>query len=313
MSSSIRTVLIGTSATGASDLVVSNGLRAARACGAKVHLVHAFQAPLAYAADEPYGAPLYVPEAIEARREARLRLLAAQAARMGIRGDEEAGRTVMEGPPYLVVADTAAEIGADLVVVGAAEGWERLKKHLGSTADRVVREASCPVLVTRGALAVPPRHVLFGVDLSPISGEALRQGLEIVAAMGGASGAGATATATALLVVEVESVVLDTAYEPAVLARVHPAAREELARFIVDHCPHQPWCVKPVLRIGASAAAEVLALAEEQESDLVVVGTHGRRGLPRLLLGSVADRVLRNAAHSVLVVPGERTDKAALA
>jgi hypothetical protein len=55
MSSSIRTVLIGTSATGASDLVVSNGLRAARACGAQVHLVHAFQAPLAYAADEPYS------------------------------------------------------------------------------------------------------------------------------------------------------------------------------------------------------------------------------------------------------------------
>ncbi|HEY6322689.1 MAG TPA: universal stress protein [Thermoanaerobaculia bacterium] len=305
MSSSIRTVLIGTSATGASDLVVSNGLRVARACGAQVHLVHAFQAPLAYAGDEPWGAPLYVPEAIEARREARLRLLAAQASRLGIRGEEEAGRTVMEGPPYLVVADTAAEIGADLVVVGAAEGWERLKKHLGSTADRVVREACCPVLLTRGVLAVPPRHVLFGVDLSPISGEALRQGLEIVAAMGGASGAGATATA--LLVVEVESIVLDTAYEPAVLARIHPAAREELARFIVDHCPHQPWCVKPVLRIGASAAAEVLALAEEQESDLVVVGTHGRRGLPRLLLGSVADRVLRNAARSVLVVPGERT------
>jgi len=304
MSSSIRTVLIGTSATGASDLVVSNGLRAARACGAQVHLVHAFQAPLGYAADELYGAPLYVPEAIEARREARLRLLAAQAARLGIRGEEEAGRTVMEGPPYLVVADTAAEIGADLVVVGAAEGWERLKKHLGSTADRVVREASCPVLVTRGVLAVPPRHVLFGVDLSPISGEALRQGLEIVAALGGAAGAGAAATA--LLVVEVESIVLDTAYEPAVLARVHPAAREELARFIVDHCPHQPWCVKPLLRIGASAASEVLALAEEQESDLVVVGTHGRRGLPRLLLGSVADRVLRHAAHSVLVVPGER-------
>jgi len=305
MSSSIRTVLIGTSATGASDLVVSNGLRAARACGARVHLVHAFQAPLAYSSNEPYGAPLYVPEAIEARREARLRLLAAQAARLGIRAEEEAGRTVMEGPPHLVVADTAAEIGADLVVVGAAEGWERLKKHLGSTADRVVRQASCPVLVTRGVLAVPPRHVLFGVDLSPISGEALRQGLEVVAGMGGASGAGTGATA--LLVVEVESVVLDTAYEPALLARIHPAAREELARFVVDHCPLRPWCVRPVLRIGPSAAAEILALAEEQESDLVVVGTHGRRGLPRLLLGSVADRVLRNAASSVLVVPGERT------
>ena len=83
MSKSIQTVVIGTSATGAADLVVSNGLRAARACGAKVHLVHAFQAPLAYFADEPYGAPLYVPEAIEARREARLRLLPGEGAGRG--------------------------------------------------------------------------------------------------------------------------------------------------------------------------------------------------------------------------------------
>lgn len=305
MSKSIQTVVIGTSVTAASDQVVSNGLRVARACGAKVYLAHAFQTPFAYAAGTPYGTPLYIPEAIEARREARLRLLAAQAARLGIRREEEAGRTVAEGPPHLVLTGMAAEAGADLVVVGAAEGWERLKKHLGSTADRVVREASCPVLVTRGELPVPPRRVLVGIDLSPISGEALRQGLEIVAGMGGASRDGAAATA--LLVVEIESIVLDTAYEPAILARLDSAAWEEFVRFIGAHCPDPLWRVTPVLRSSPSAAAEILALAEERESDLVVVGTHGRRGFPRFLLGSVAERVLRNAGHSVLVVPGGRT------
>jgi len=304
MSSSIRTVVIGTSVTGASDQVVSNGLRVARACGAKVHLVHAFQVPLAYGGETPYGPPLYIPEAIESRREARLRLLAAQAARLGIRSEEEDGRTVAEGPAFLVLADTAAAAGADLIVVGAAEGWDWLKKHLGSTADRVVRRASCPVLVTRGELTVPPRRVLVGLDLSPISGEALQRGLELVAGMGGGPGHGGSAKA--LLVVEVEPLVLDTAYEAVAYARLDAEAREQLVHFIAIHCPDLLWRVTPVLRSGPSAAAEILALSDEQEADLIVMGTHGRRGLPRLLLGSVAERVLRNATRSVLLVPGVR-------
>ena len=309
MSSSIRTVMVGTSVTGASDQVVGNGLRVARACGAKVHLVHAFQVPLtyAYAGGTPYGPPLYVPAAIESRREARRRLLAAQAARLGIRGEEEDGRTVTEGAPFLVLADAAAAAGADLIVVGAAEGWDWLKKHLGSTADRVVRQASCPVLVTRGELAVPPRRVLAGIDLSPISGEALRRGLELVTAMGGEPGHGGSVKA--LLVVEIEPLVLDTAYEAVAYARLDAEAREQLVHFIAIHCPDLLWRVAPVLRSGPSAAAEILALADEQESDLIVMGTHGRRGLPRLLLGSVAERVLRNSTRSVLLVPGMRGER----
>src|SRR5262249_50412479 len=111
----------------------------------------------------------------------------------------------------------------------------------------------------------------------------------------------------AMLVVEVEPIVLDTAHEPAVVARLDPASAVELARFVAAHCPDPRWRVTPVLRSGPSAAAEILALADEHESALIVVGTHARRGLPRLLLGSVAERVLRNATQSVLVVPGQGT------
>ncbi len=60
--------------------------------------------------------------------------------------------------------------------------------------------------------------------------------------------------------------------------------------------------VVPVLREG-SAEDEILAVAEEQGVDLIVVGTHGRRGLTRALLGSVSESVLRDAKVPVLVVP----------
>jgi nucleotide-binding universal stress UspA family protein len=305
MPSTCRNIVIGTSVTGASDEVVTNGVWVARACGARIHLVHAFQSPLAYAGGTPYGTPLFIPEVVEERRASRQRLLAAQAERLGIRPEEEAGRTVAEGAPYAVLAETAAETGADLLVTGAAEGWERLKRFLGSTADRVVRKAGCPVLVTRGRLRVPPRRVLVGVDLSSISGAALEQGLELIGAMGGDLGGGVEVRV--VQVVEVEPLVLELAAEPATLTRLDPAAVQNLGHFVANHCPEPDWRVKPLLRSGPSAAAEIIALASEMEADLIVIGSHGRSGLPRFLLGSVAERVLRNASQSVLVVPGAGT------
>jgi len=61
--------------------------------------------------------------------------------------------------------------------------------------------------------------------------------------------------------------------------------------------------VTPLIRTGTSAAGRLLEMSEDLETDLVVVGTHGRHGLARLLLGSVAETVLRNFPRSVLVVP----------
>jgi nucleotide-binding universal stress UspA family protein len=55
--------------------------------------------------------------------------------------------------------------------------------------------------------------------------------------------------------------------------------------------------------VGAGVAAQILELASVEGSDLIVVGTHGAGGVERLLLGSVADKVVRGATQPVLVVP----------
>jgi len=59
------------------------------------------------------------------------------------------------------------------------------------------------------------------------------------------------------------------------------------------------------VRVGSPAHA-ILGVAGEWDADLVVLGTHGRRGLPRLFLGSVAETVLRKARCSALVIPPTR-------
>ena len=57
-----------------------------------------------------------------------------------------------------------------------------------------------------------------------------------------------------------------------------------------------------------SAAAEILRVAHETGCDLIVLGTHGRTGLSRLLMGSVAEQVIRKATCSVLVVKAPFTE-----
>ena len=61
--------------------------------------------------------------------------------------------------------------------------------------------------------------------------------------------------------------------------------------------------VRPVLRTGAPHE-EIVALATDELADLLVIGTHGRGGMSRVLLGSVADRVVRLAPCPVLTVRG---------
>jgi nucleotide-binding universal stress UspA family protein len=63
-----------------------------------------------------------------------------------------------------------------------------------------------------------------------------------------------------------------------------------------------------VLREGV-AWEEVNSVAKEIDANLIVIGTHGRRGLARALLGSVAENVIRTSTVPVLVIHGPRDDK----
>ena len=67
------------------------------------------------------------------------------------------------------------------------------------------------------------------------------------------------------------------------------------------HARAQGLIARPMVRTG-SPAVTIAQVAAEQQADLVVVGTHGRSGLDRFMLGSVAERVVRQAPCPVLVV-----------
>jgi nucleotide-binding universal stress UspA family protein len=67
---------------------------------------------------------------------------------------------------------------------------------------------------------------------------------------------------------------------------------------------------QPVLRVG-NPDEEIVRVAKELEADLIVIGSHGYRGIGRLLLGSTAERVVQYASCAVLVVKGAPVDQPA--
>ncbi len=81
---------------------------------------------------------------------------------------------------------------------------------------------------------------------------------------------------------------------------LHESAEQELRNFVKQHTHGQ---IHPELVVQQGAAADdILSFAQVQKADVIVMGTHGRRGFDRLVLGSVTDRVMRRAPCPVLAI-----------
>ncbi|MES1240109.1 MAG: universal stress protein [Acidobacteriota bacterium] len=290
----IETVLVGTDLDRDSEPLVGTALALARAAGARIHVAYSFNPPVGFLSE--FGAGF--DPAILAEEEQRCReALAAQVAHLGIGAAELHGQSVRTGAPHRVLPELAEEIGADLVVLGATAGG-RLHRRLGSTADRVLRRASCAVLVVRGELRVPPRKVLAPVDLSPLAADSFRTGLGLLAQIGGGA-ASEVPEVEALFVLNVIQRQVAPQFTP---EQVDRFAADELRRFVEANAGDRAAEIQRKVRAGTTRE-EILAEIAAFRPDLVLLGTHGTGGFDRLVLGSVAADVSRDAPCSVLVVP----------
>ena len=294
--SRIDMVLIGTSLGEESDRVVRSGLAVARAAGARAFLVHAAQPEPQLVGYEVGAGPVLDLEQIAQGEEELQR----QIERLGADGPDLAGSKVKIGAPHRILVETAEEMGADLIVVGATGSGPFAAELLGSTADRVLRKAPCPVLIVRGELPVPPRRVLAPVDLSTLSGDSFRCGLQLLARLVGS----AEVQVQAVLALSL----LDAlAFRQRTGMSVEQAAQHvgaQLQRFVLENRSDLPFPVETAVLPG-EPRLEILREVEEHPVDLLILGTHGRGGMDRLVLGSVASTVARKAPCSVLVIPPE--------
>lgn len=283
-SAAIRNIVAGTSLDLASDRVVARAAELARHSGARLHLAHGHALPMAlYGA--PAGLTTVAPDLLDAERQVRLELLSQQLERIGVDPGLVAGTEVSAGAAHRVVLELAREASADLIVLGGSEGTFHL---LGSTADRVLRKAACPVWVVKSDTLAPSR-VVAPVDLSDIAGECLLRGVATLEAA-----LGRQLPLEALLVVSAGDFEADSSKSA---AEVEASALEDLSSFVAAVAPG----AAKVVRSG-NVRTEIVAYGNEREA-LLVLGTHGRGGFERFLLGSVAADVAAKSKQDVLIVP----------
>ena len=188
----------------------------------------------------------------------------------------------------------AREFGSDLIVMGT-HGRTGLRRMLaGSVAVSVLRRAACPVLALRSAEqecgSSEIRVILHPTDFSVDSEAALRVARGLAHAQG-----------ARLIVLHVAAlqVLMDGTTAAEVDPRVYTDALDDVRKRVDG--PDLKYPVETMLRQGYDAEG-ITQTAEETGCDLIVMGTHGRTGLSRLLMGSVAENVLPKATCPVLVV-----------
>lgn len=290
MTTHLRTLVAGVATLAPDDPALAAAIHLAGRTGAALHLVHVY----AVDADDEAGwdpefwtmasaGPDTHPARLQTRLEAHARALSAW------------GRTecvALAGDAAEVLTGYAAAVRADLLVLAPTRRPGAAGAVLGTTASRVLRASAVPVLVLREALADRPAHrVLLPTDLSEHSARALPLARELAALL-------ALPGQAVTLPLFVQAQDLDTG-APAAAAEIR-CAEEDLQEFLGSIAAMDG--LEGTVRLG-SPANEILAAAREWDADLVILGTHARRGLPRFFLGSVAETVLRKAPSSALVIP----------
>lgn len=278
MNAPIRRMLAGIATLHADDPALAPALALSARTGAELHLVHV---------DPPesgHGKP-----GLLSRSRSLMGLVDSVAP-----GTFATGRVtcrVLTGEPEHLLRTTAIATGAELMVLGPTRRGRLAGAVLGTTAGHLLRGSRIPVLVVHDALPDRPLRVLLTTDLSHHAAHAHSRGLALARALGGHH----EPELRSLFVrpPELGDIPLPAAWPS-------DAAEHELAEFLRAEVPPAP--VAASVRTG-DPAYEIVAAAREWNADLIVTGTHGRSGLGRMFLGSVAETVIRTAPCAVLVVP----------
>jgi nucleotide-binding universal stress UspA family protein len=200
---------------------------------------------------------------------------------------------------------------ANPLVVMTSHGRTGVKRlFLGSVANRVVRDARCPVLVIRMRSDAPPvaepafDTVLVPLDGSPFGEAALDQAVAVL---------GQVATLHLLRVVEFPVIPLGGPVEPGLplnyglVAEYTDATRDEATQYLQalqTKLAERGQTVTVEVRDGR-VVDEILAAAGEQRADIIAMATRGRGGVGRLVFGSVAEGVLHESPLPLLLVRAE--------
>jgi len=208
---------------------------------------------------------------------------------------------VINGDEASVIVETAAAEDVDLIVM-STHGYSGLTRWmLGSITEKVLRVAPCPVLVVRSLN--PISRILITLDGSELAEYSLEPGLEIARRFSGE---------VTLLRVEHVPAPSPLRFEQQKMTRealreedkvqkkIYDSAKIYLARMVESH-RQAGQHIETAVSFD-SPAEGILDFADLNQTDLIVMSTHGRTGLAHWVYGSVTEKVLRGADCAMLII-----------
>lgn len=243
-------------------------------------------------------------------REEAQRYLHDLARRFEGKGSKVHGR-IAEGDPAWVILETARAEGATMIAMSTHGRGGLLRWTLGSVAEKVARAADVPLLLVRsfrrtrkGDLEpivpeeIPFRRILVPVDGSPTSMSVISPAEKFGQLYG-----------SDVLVLHVEPPFMPPSPPlpgmdvglPLVPAQPTPSDKDEVTAPAAERFRHAGLKATRLTTVG-DPAAEIVDLSINRGADLIALATHGRTGLVRWALGSVAERVLRSGEVPILLI-----------
>jgi nucleotide-binding universal stress UspA family protein len=292
----LRQIILGTDFSAGAQKAARRIPYLPLAAGASVTVVHVL----------PGGIPPHLLQAVRSGAEARLaeetRALGRALRRRGLK-EATVQSQLRSGKPFRELVACAEEVKAALIVVGrhGKDGMQSLL--LGSTAERVVRNGQIPVLVVAAEARAPYTRPVVALE-----GE--EDGFLVEAALGLLLPKARRLDVVAAYQVPFEGWMRAGGLPPQAVQQLRNETRDQhrraLEQLVAARCPADLACRVTVRR--GDPRQEILTLADRRRAELIVVGSHGRRGLAHVLLGSVSEGVLRAAKKDVLVArtPGAK-------
>ena len=280
-------IVVGLDGSPESASAAEAGWQLAQAAGVDCQLVHAI--PGARSALEMAGAGIVL-EDFELAMRARARAEVVEAIRNRVPSRVADKLIVRQGRPSSVLNQIASETNARTLVLGGKHHSTLGRWLGGSTVQQVVRNLHAPLLVTAGALPRHPR-VMVALDVSYAARATIDSALTFAALL--------ESPVRALHVVE------EARDVPKVILRPGALSYED---WCLERLERDLWPLLPVpdshkvIRHGRVVEA-IAAEAAAWSADVLVLGSHGKGWVDRLLIGSVAEALLNDLPAAVLVVP----------
>jgi nucleotide-binding universal stress UspA family protein len=219
---------------------------------------------------------------------------------------------LLEIPVADSLCEYAKSAGADLIVMTTHRRGPLARAWLGSVADELVRKAPIPILLARPQEAKPvlDHFPVFRRVLVPLDGSSFAE-----QAVDSAVALGSLTEAEFILVRVIEPMVrggdmeavMTYPSDPGVVRRLELFHDEEKASAsaylekVAQRLKSRGHRAETRVVVSEQAAVALLDATKQAKADLIALSTHGRRGLSRLFLGSVADKVLRGTSLPILI------------